>query len=138
MLPIQRAPWVRRSGSRASSRIARACAMSSAGERDSSSGRTVLLAGPAVAEDSPGGAVSPGPASASLAQRFERPGRFAVGVRRVVLVDESRDDPFTGSKRTLVTEIWYPAATGETRRTSFADFFSPFEKEAERRPGTDT
>ena len=38
------------------------------------------------------------------------PGPFEVGNATYVFVDESRDDPGTQAKRTLVTEVWYPAA----------------------------
>ncbi len=66
--------------------------------------------------------------------RFTRPGPFAVGVRTLVLVDESRDDAFTGGKRTLVTEVWYPAtdAAREGPRTRFAEFFGEYRERAER------
>ncbi|HLG16205.1 MAG TPA: prolyl oligopeptidase family serine peptidase [Blastocatellia bacterium] len=37
-------------------------------------------------------------------------GPFAVGVTRTVFVDKSRTDNVTKGPRTLVTEIWYPAA----------------------------
>ena len=37
-------------------------------------------------------------------------GPFEVGNRTHVFIDESRHDPATDSARTLVTEVWYPAA----------------------------
>lgn len=37
-------------------------------------------------------------------------GPYPVGVTTAVLVDRARTDSFTGKPRTLVTEIWYPAA----------------------------
>lgn len=40
----------------------------------------------------------------------ESPGPFSVGVRTVLLVDESRYDITTKSGRQLLTEVWYPAA----------------------------
>jgi predicted dienelactone hydrolase len=40
----------------------------------------------------------------------EQLGPFPVGVTTTVLVDHSRTDEVTKSPRTLVTEIWYPAA----------------------------
>ena len=39
-----------------------------------------------------------------------KPGPFPVGVTTTVFVDSSRTDNFTKEPRTLVTEIWYPAA----------------------------
>lgn len=39
-----------------------------------------------------------------------KPGPYAVGVTTTVFVDNSRTDNFTKEPRTLVTEIWYPAA----------------------------
>jgi dienelactone hydrolase len=56
---------------------------------------------------------------------FARPGPFPVGVRTLVLVDASRDDPFAGGKRTLVTEVWYPAADEARgkKATTFLEFF---------------
>jgi dienelactone hydrolase len=38
------------------------------------------------------------------------PGPYPVGVINTVFVDANRLDPYTGEPRTLVTEIWYPAA----------------------------
>src|ERR1700741_696395 len=38
------------------------------------------------------------------------PGPFPVGVTTTVFVDNSRTDNLTKQPRTLVTEIWYPAA----------------------------
>jgi predicted dienelactone hydrolase len=48
---------------------------------------------------------------------FLAPGPFGVGVRTLTLVDPSRPTPPRGSEpgeaeRTLVTEVWYPAAQG--------------------------
>jgi len=53
------------------------------------------------------------------------PGPFPVGVTTTVFVDNSRTDNFTKKPRTLITEIWYPAAA-ETRhlaKNRYADFF---------------
>jgi type 1 glutamine amidotransferase/dienelactone hydrolase len=56
---------------------------------------------------------------------FAALGPYPVGVRTFVLVDESRDDAYSGGKRTLVTEVWYPAvddARGK-KATTFSEFF---------------
>jgi predicted dienelactone hydrolase len=56
---------------------------------------------------------------------FARAGPHPVGVRTIVLVDSSRDDPHAGGPRTLVTDVWYPASE-ETRgkpATTFVEFF---------------
>jgi dienelactone hydrolase len=48
-----------------------------------------------------------------------------VGVRTLVLVDPSRDDPHAGGNRTLVVDVWYPAveeARGKPA-TTFVEFF---------------
>jgi predicted dienelactone hydrolase len=45
-------------------------------------------------------------------------GPFPVGVTTTVFVDKSRTDNFTKEPRTLVTEIWYPAAD-DARRLPF-------------------
>lgn len=64
---------------------------------------------------------------------FARPGPYAVGVRTIVLVDDARKDGCTGGPRTLVTDIWYPAADeargGATKR--FVDFFGGHPEAAE-------
>lgn len=70
---------------------------------------------------------------------FARPGPHPVGVRTLVLEDSSRNDPLTGGKRTLVTEVWYPAADearGE-RTTRFAEFFGEYREEGARVLKTD-
>ena len=63
---------------------------------------------------------------------FRRPGPFPVGVRTVVVEDPSRNDSATGGKRTLVTEIWYPAVDGSRTapRTQFREFFGKYTKQA--------
>jgi len=38
-----------------------------------------------------------------------QPGPYQVGVRTVIYVDETRDDFASRGKRTLLTEVWYPA-----------------------------
>lgn len=51
-------------------------------------------------------------------------GPFPVGVTTTIFVDDSRTDAVTKEARTLVTEIWYPAAD-DTRgkpKTKFTDF----------------
>lgn len=52
-------------------------------------------------------------------------GKHPVGVRTLVLVDESRQDSYSGGPRTLVTEVWYPAVDGARsgKKTTFSDFF---------------
>jgi len=62
---------------------------------------------------------------AIAAPPLSRPGPYPVGVRTIVLVDSSRDDPHAGGKRTLVVDVWYPA-TDEARgkpATTFVEFF---------------
>ncbi len=51
-------------------------------------------------------------------------GRFPVGVTTTVFVDSARTDHFTNKPRTLVTEIWYPAADGARTmpKSKFTDF----------------
>ena len=56
---------------------------------------------------------------------FSVPGSFPVGVRTLVLVDKSREDSYSGGPRTLVTEVWYPAAESARsgKKTTFSEFF---------------
>ncbi|MGQ9592272.1 MAG: alpha/beta hydrolase family protein [Planctomycetota bacterium] len=58
-------------------------------------------------------------------ERFWRLGPHPVGVRTLVIVDPSREDPRCGGPRTLVTEVWYPAEEDARggRPTRFAEFF---------------
>jgi len=65
--------------------------------------------------------------------RFMRPGPYPVGVRTVVIVDASRDDPAAGGPRTLVTEVWYPASDAAIggKTTTFLDFFGSHPEAAE-------
>src|SRR5438045_3965781 len=51
-------------------------------------------------------------------------GPYPVGVTTTVFVDESRTDAFTKKARTLVTEIWYPAADSARTmpKSKFIDF----------------
>lgn len=59
------------------------------------------------------------------AEDFAALGPYPVGVRTLVLVDESREDAYSGGPRTLVTEVWYPAvdeARGK-KATTFSEFF---------------
>jgi dienelactone hydrolase len=68
---------------------------------------------------SPGGLLAaPIDFSASL-------GPLPVGVTTTVLVDHSRTDALTHDARTLVTEVWYPAADAarEAPRNKYSDFF---------------
>jgi hypothetical protein len=66
---------------------------------------TALLAGPSA----PAGAIAvgpsgpQGPAHGSHAAPPDRPGRYAVGLTTVRMVDPARAD------RTLTVDIWYPA-----------------------------
>ena len=41
---------------------------------------------------------------------YSKEGPYPVGVTTTTFVDESRTDQFTKKPRTLITEIWYPAA----------------------------
>jgi len=52
------------------------------------------------------------------------PGPFPVGVTTTAFVDNSRTDNFTKQPRTLVTEIWYPAAdeARQMPKNKYSDF----------------
>ncbi|MFP5262191.1 MAG: alpha/beta hydrolase family protein [Blastocatellia bacterium] len=52
-------------------------------------------------------------------------GQFPVGVTTTVFVDKSRTDNLTKQPRTLVTEIWYPAADEARRlpKNKYTDFY---------------
>jgi predicted dienelactone hydrolase len=52
-------------------------------------------------------------------------GPFPVGVTATVFIDKSRTDNFTKQPRTLVTEIWYPAADDARRgaKNKYTDFY---------------
>ncbi|MEX2285762.1 MAG: alpha/beta fold hydrolase [Planctomycetaceae bacterium] len=53
-----------------------------------------------------------------------KPGPYAVGVRTEVFVDAGRTCAITKKPRTLVTEIWYPAAEGaQEPLNKFSDFW---------------
>jgi dienelactone hydrolase len=54
-----------------------------------------------------------------------KPGPYPVGVTTTVFVDNSRTDALTKKPRTLVTEIWYPAADDAKRmpKNRYRDFF---------------
>jgi dienelactone hydrolase len=56
---------------------------------------------------------------------FAQAGPYPVGVKTVVLVDSTREDPYAGGPRTLVTEVWYPAGDGARGKaaTRFLEFF---------------
>ena len=69
---------------------------------------------------------------AAAGKDYSAPGSFPVGVRTLVLVDQGRQDSYSGGARTLVTEVWYPAV--ETARagkkTTFSEFFGSYQAEA--------
>lgn len=71
--------------------------------------------------------------SSNAAAEAARPGPFAVGVRRLVLTDPSREDPLTGGHRAFVTEVWYPAAESARggKTVSFFEFFEPHREAGE-------
>lgn len=52
-------------------------------------------------------------------------GPFPVGVMTTVFIDKSRTDNFTKQPRTLVTEIWYPAADDARKlaKNKYTDFY---------------
>ena len=54
-----------------------------------------------------------------------KPGPYPVGVTTMMFVDHSRTDITTDGPRTLMTEIWYPAAddTRSLPKNKFSDFF---------------
>jgi predicted dienelactone hydrolase len=64
---------------------------------------------------------------------FARLGPYPVGVRTIVLVDEARKDEGAGGTRTLVTDVWYPAADDVRGRATkrFVDFFGSHPEAAE-------
>jgi len=59
-------------------------------------------------------------------------GPFEVGNRTFVFVDESRQCPFAGGKRTLVVEVWYPATAeaASLPRNTIMDTWAGYEEEA--------
>ena len=59
------------------------------------------------------------------------PGPFEVGNTTYIFVDESRDDPGTQTKRTLVTEVWYPASdeAADMPRDTISNFFGKWQDE---------
>ena len=89
-----------------------------------------LLAGIVV---SGGNLESAGDAGLDLAG-YASPGPYPVGVRTLVLVDESRQDAYSGGPRTRVTEIWYPAIDAARGRkpTIFSEFFGKHRDPARR------
>jgi len=56
--------------------------------------------------------------------RLDAIGPYPSGVTTVILVDSNRTDAFTKELRTLVTEIWYPAADAAQNlpKNKFSDF----------------
>jgi dienelactone hydrolase len=60
-----------------------------------------------------------------------QPGPYPVGSTTLILIDDSRNDPATNGPRTLVTEIWYPAAeeAWEMDPDRLGNFFAPWEQE---------
>jgi pimeloyl-ACP methyl ester carboxylesterase len=55
-------------------------------------------------------------------------------VRTVLLVDRGRQDEFARGPRTLLTEVWYPAAEDSRAnpKVKFSEFFGPYKAEAGR------
>lgn len=53
-----------------------------------------------------------------------KPGPYSVGVVTMVFVDDSRTDPATNGPRTLLTDIWYPAADDAKNllKNKYSDF----------------
>jgi predicted dienelactone hydrolase len=75
------------------------------------------------------------PAATVSAEAFTERGPFAVGVTTLTLVDESRPTDANGdssdtNKRTLITEVWYPAdgpaAAGEARDAPLNQSAAPY------------
>ncbi|HLU49127.1 MAG TPA: alpha/beta fold hydrolase, partial [Planctomycetota bacterium] len=92
-------------------------------------GLLIAVTGSSFAAESEARAAVPRDADA-----FERFGPYPVGVRTLVLVDTSRVDERAGGFRTLVTEVWYPAAPGaaDKKPVTFSEFFAPHEEAASR------
>jgi hypothetical protein len=62
-----------------------------------------------------------------------QPGPFRVGVRTLVLRDESRHDGYAEAGRTLIVEVWYPAAdAARGPAVLFSEFFGRHRDAAER------
>ncbi|PYJ03304.1 MAG: hypothetical protein DME25_12605, partial [Verrucomicrobia bacterium] len=78
----------------------------------------VLVLGSATA---PSGSALDTPAQP---ENSRAPGPFPVGITTTVFVDASRTDALTKEPRTLVTEIWYPAAEDARRlpKNKYSDF----------------
>ncbi len=66
-------------------------------------------------------------------ERFWKPGPYPVGVRTLAISDRAREDPRSGGPRTLMTEVWYPAAEEArgARPTRFVEFFGEHPEAAE-------
>ncbi|MCZ7584426.1 MAG: hypothetical protein M5R36_14385 [Deltaproteobacteria bacterium] len=64
-----------------------------------------------VAADDDDDGASPHQPADDFAEPYDptAPGPYAVGVKTYIFVDESRDDYASRGKRTLLTEVWYPA-----------------------------
>ena len=98
-------------------------------------GALLLLGAPPAlraAGDDPAPAPAPAaPAGDAPWKAFGERGPYPVGVRTVVLVDDSRKDAFTGGPRTLVTEVWYPAADSARGMPAarFSEFFGRYREE---------
>ena len=77
-------------------------------------------------------AVFSAPVADAAGRDFSAPGSYPVGVRTLVLVDKSREDGYSGGPRTLVTEIWYPAADSARsgKKTTFSEFFGKHQEAA--------
>ncbi len=93
-----------------------------------------LLHVPCLGGDAAAPAAAGNDAALAAANHFAAPGPYPVGVRTVVLIDESRRDEFAGGPRTLVTEFWYPAtdAARELPRAKFSEFFGRYSAEGAR------
>lgn len=72
------------------------------------------------------------PALSAAGKDYSAPGSYPVGVRTLVLVDQDREDSYSGGLRTLVTEVWYPAVESarSAKKTTFSEFFGKYQAEA--------
>lgn len=72
------------------------------------------------------------PVLSAAGKDYSAPGSYPVGVRTLVLVDQDREDSYSGGLRTLVTEVWYPAVESarSAKKTTFSEFFGKYQAEA--------
>ena len=72
------------------------------------------------------------PVLSAAGKDYSAPGSYPVGVRTLVLVDQDREDSYSGGPRTLVTEVWYPAVESarSAKKTTFSEFFGKYQAEA--------